>query len=420
MSGPGNARRWIRSRPGRVTLAGALLLVVALGILGTRRRGSAAEVPVTTVQRGELAVDVTSVGELQAVRSQSFGVPRLRTSAAKIVWLVPEGSTVAPGDTLVRFDNTEVARRVEELEGRLGSARAALEKLRASQAAQRSEMEAGLADQRAVLRLAEIAADNVQYEARVQQEKAQLELQRAQLGVRQAEAKRQAEDSIEAAALAEQRVTIDQLANQLAAERDALVNHVIVAPTSGLAVYGSTWSGSRPVKIKAGDQIYFGGAVLELPDLSQLRVTSAVNEARVDQLQVGQRCDVRVDAFPDTLYHGAVSRIAALGHDLPESEGVKVFDFEVLLDGSDRRLRPGMTVTVTVHIAALHDVLFAPIEAVHLDSRGAYVLQRRGRGFERTPVVVGRQNDTHVVLVSGAGPGDVLALAAPVEEAGDD
>jgi HlyD family secretion protein len=160
--------------------------------------------------------------------------------------------------------------------------------------------------------------------------------------------------------------------------------------------------------------------VLELPDLSQLRVTAAVNESRVDQLQVGQQCTVRVDAFPDTVCTGRVARLTSLGHDLPESDGVKVFDYEVLLNGSDRRLRPGMTVSVTVHVAALHDVLFAPIEAVHLDARGAYVLRRRGREFVRTPVVVGRQNDTHVVLVSGAAVGDELALAAPAKEPGDD
>ena len=398
----------------------ALLLVLVIAGLGLRPGRSPAKAPAVTVQRGDLAVDITTIGELQAVRSQSFGVPRLRTSAAKIVYLVPEGSTVAPGDTLARFDNTEVSRRVEELEGRLTSARAAQEKLRVTQAAQRNEMEASLTDHRAVLRLAEIAADNVQYEARVEQEKSQLELQRAQLAVRQAEAKLQAGESIDAAALAEQRVTITQLQSQLAAERDALANHVIVAPSAGLAVYGSTWSGNRLTKVKTGDQIYFGGVVLELPDLSQLRVTAAVNEARVNELQVGQPCDVRVDAVADTLYHGKVSRITILGHDLPESEGVKVFDYEVLLDGADRRLRPGMTATVTTHVAALHGVLFVPIEAVHLDARGTYVLQRRGRRLERVPVVTGTQNDTHVVLVSGAAAGDVLALQALAKEPGDD
>lgn len=403
---------------GAVALA-ALLLLLFAGVVVRQRRAPEA-VPTGIVQRGDLRVEVTSIGELQAVRSLSFGVPRLRSSAAKIIYLVPEGSTVETGDTLARFDNTEVTRRVEELEGRLISARAALEKLQASQAAERNEMEAALADQRAALRLAEIAAENVQYEARVEQERSQLELQRAQLAVRQAESRLQAGASIAAAALAEQRVTIAQLQNQLAAEREAFANHVIVAPTTGLAVYGSTWSGNRLTKVKVGDQIYFGGIVLELPDLSQLRVLAAVNESRVNELQVGQPCDVRVDAFPDTLFHGSIARINVLGRDLPESDGVKVFDYEVALVGSDRRLRPGMTASVVTHVAALEGVLYVPIEAVHVDAQGTYVLRPRGRSVERVAVVTGRQNDTHVVLASGVAAGDRVALSPPGEDSGDE
>jgi multidrug efflux pump subunit AcrA (membrane-fusion protein) len=91
----------------------------------------------------------------------------------------------------------------------------------------------------------------------------------------------------------------------------------------------------------------------------------------------------------------------------------------VLLEGHDARLRPGMTASVVVHVDQVKNVVYAPIETVHTDAQGPYVLRRKGRGFEPVRVTLGRQNDFHVVLASGVKPGDPLALRAPPEGADD-
>ncbi len=392
---------------------GVVTLAVVVVLSAARRDGTRGEFSFASVRRGNLAIEIASVGELQAVRSLTFNVPRLKTNNVKVVWLIPEGARVAPGDTLARFDPTDVLRRIEELEGRISSQRANLEKLHATQAARTSEMEAGLEDHRAGLRLAELSAENVRYEARVNQERAQLELQRARLGLQQAESKLVAQRSIDAAERAQAQVELTGLVNALTSEREAHANHVMVAASSGLAVYGSNWSAGRLSKIKIGDTIYPGAQVIELPDLSAMKVACTVNEARVQSIRVGLLCDVRVDALSDTVHHGAVSHVNVLGRKLEESEGVKVFDFEVRLDGNDPRLRPGMTANVLVRVDVLHDVLFTPIEAVETDSTGTYVMRRRGRGLERVAVQVGTQNDFHVALASGVEVGDALALRVP-------
>lgn len=401
-----------------VGLAAVVVAGVAL-LSAARRNGRDRDIPFAPVRRGDLAIEVAAVGELQAVRSLTFNVPRLKTNNVKVVWLVPEGARVAPGDTLAKFDPTEVLRRIEELVGRVTSARANLEKLQATQAARVAEMEAGLEDHRATLRLAELSAENVRYEARVNQERAQLELQRARSGLQQAESRLVAQRSIDAAERAQEEVTLTGLVNQLKSEREALANHALVAATSGLAVYGSNWSGGRLAKIKVGDSIYPGAQIIELPDLSAMKVACTVNEARVQSIRLGLPCEIRVDALPDTLHHGTVSHVNVLGRKLEDSDGVKVFDFEVRLDGHDARLRPGMTANVLVRVEVVRDALFAPIEAVETDSAGTYVRRRRGgRSVERVAVEVGAQNDFHVVLTRGVEAGDALALRAPRSGAG--
>jgi multidrug efflux pump subunit AcrA (membrane-fusion protein) len=283
----GSAMASSRWRSRRFVIAAGVAAAALLVVLSAARRGGDPETPFAAVQRGDLAIEVACVGELQAVRSLTFTVPRLKTNNVKVVWLVPEGARVAPGDTLARFDPTEVLRRIEELEGRVALARGNLEKLRATQAARSAEAEAGLEDHRAALRLAELAAENVRYEARVSQERAQLELQRARLGLQQAESKLVAQRSIDATELAQEQVSLTAAENQLRSEREAYANHVLIAATSGLVVYGSNWSGGRLTKIKVGDSVYPGAQVIELPDLGAMKVACTVNEARVQSIRVG-------------------------------------------------------------------------------------------------------------------------------------
>jgi hypothetical protein len=122
---------------------------------------------------------------------------------------------------------------------------------------------------------------------------------------------------------------------------------------------------------------------------------------------------VRVDALPDTVHRGRITHVNVLGRKLEESEGVKVFDFDVQLDGIDPRLRPGMSANVLVRVEVLRQVLFAPIETVQSDSLGNHVWRRRGGRVERVAVTVGAQNDFHVALQGEVEVGDALALTPP-------
>ncbi len=411
-------KRRMRRPVAWLAVAGTLIAVVF--VASNRRQSSSGSIPTAPVQRGMLQIEVTTVGEVQAVHSTALSVPRLKSNRVKIVDLVPEGAHVAAGDTLALFDTSDVLRRIEELESQLRSARANLEKLRATQAARRAELRAAMEDQHAAVRLAELNAANVSYEARVEQEKADLTLNRARLQLQQLESKIEAQRTIDEAERTEQQVKIEGLASQLSSEQEALANHVLVAPTGGLVVYGRHWVSRRRAKVQVGDEVHYGIVVVELPDLSQLRVTSYLNEARVSQIDVGDVCTIQVDAFPDTTYTGRIESINVLGRNLPDVAGVKVFDYEVLLDGNDRRLRPGMTASVVVHVDEIDDVLLAPIESVHSDEEGFFVYRRAGRDFERCRVSLGPQNEFHVALTSGVAAGDQLALRAPTADTHDE
>lgn len=400
------SRRWLG-------VAALGLLVVLLLLFAGRQSTRDDEVPTAEVQRGRFEIDVRTVGTLQAVQSRTLPIPRLKTATIKVVDLIPEGTTVQPGDTLAVFDSTDVVRRIEDLESRLISARANFTKLKATQAARMAELRASLLDQHAAVRLAELSSQNVSYEARVEQERANLALNRSRLQLEQLESKLQSQNTIHQAELTESNVTVASLETRMASEVAALQNHVMVAPAAGLVVYGTRWSSGRRTKIKLGDELHYGVTVVELPDLREMAVRTYVNESRVNVLRQGQHCEVVVDAFPDTMFTGEISRVNVLGRELGDAAGVKVFDFDVKIQGADFRLRPGMTASITVKIEVLEDVLFAPLECVQSDRQGFFVYSREGSDFERRPVTLRERNDFFVILTSGVSEDEPLALRTP-------
>jgi hypothetical protein len=107
--------------------------------------------------RGPLRITVAVAGALAPARAESYG-PEIPGVELKVVELVPEGTWVAPGALLVRFDDGPFRRELETARSRLvqtsGEAEQARQALCALLATQRSErLEAETAFARAELDL---------------------------------------------------------------------------------------------------------------------------------------------------------------------------------------------------------------------------------------------------------------------------
>lgn len=87
----------------RLLAAAAVAVLLLATILALVARRPPASLVTAVARRGELVIDVATVGQVEAVRSRS--VSRQRTSfswdAVQIAQMAPEGSVVAQGDFLV-------------------------------------------------------------------------------------------------------------------------------------------------------------------------------------------------------------------------------------------------------------------------------------------------------------------------------
>lgn len=131
---------------------------------------------------------------------------------------------------------------------------------------------------------------------------------------------------------------------------EELKDHVIKAPIGG--VIDETF-------IDAGEYVAAGQRVLMLHDPDDLWVATRVKETDLKHLRIGKRAEVRVDAFPDTVYsaevahigHAATSEFALLPNPNPSGNFTKItqrVEVKLTFDEPDPRLRPGLMVEVKV------------------------------------------------------------------------
>ena len=96
---------------------GGIALIVAFGMAARAASGvllsASEEIPTATVTRGTLKADLVTTGEIKATKTDMLVVPPTG-AALRILTLLPSGTPVKKGETVVTFDPTDQEQTVEE------------------------------------------------------------------------------------------------------------------------------------------------------------------------------------------------------------------------------------------------------------------------------------------------------------------
>jgi len=112
--------------------------------------------------------------------------------------------------------------------------------------------------------------------------------------------------------------------------------------------------------IEEGERVPAGQPVIEIMDLSRVRVAFGVSDKRISHFEIGRSVAVTADAFPGEHFSGQVTKV------LPAADlRTRTFEVEVTID-DPKGLKPGMIVTIIV--GKREAVVLIPMTAVQ---RGA-------------------------------------------------
>ena len=388
--------------------------VIVFGIVFFRR--GVVDAPTADVSSGTFVISLTETGELNATKSVTVNTPRVGnwSTRPQIVKLAPEGSTVHKGDFLAQFDTSALDKTIEQKQSELEIAEADLSRARAANEALIEDLKASLANVRASYELAELQLQQMEFEAEVRKREQELQLERSKNDLRRAEAKLRSQHII----IAEEERKLQLRINQAQAELSKAIQEkeslTLAAPMDGLVVYPKVWSGgTTPKKVQEGDTPWPGQAIIELPDLSEMEVLTDVTEVDVAKIDSGQRVEVSLDAFPDSIFAGVVTSVATLAKVKDEDNPIKVFEVTVLLDRTSSILRPGMTASTKIIIAEYPDSRWVPLDAIFTEDDTTVVYEVRGNRSVKTPVALGEKNSNNIILEAGPVSGARVLLLNP-------
>jgi len=197
-----------------------------------------------------------------------------------------------------------------------------------------------------------------------------------------------------------------------------ITNAVCYAPNPGLVVYARVDRDRRGGEaVREGLQVRERQELIILPDNTKMRCMVKVQEAQVDKVMRGQLAHISVEAFPNEVLTGKVTRVAPVADSSSSWSGndKKVYTTIIDIDGEnhDSRLRSRMAAAATVTIATVPNTLTVPQQAVRRDRSINYIWKQTPTGPVAVQVKVGSHNQEKVEILEGVAAGDVVYRTPP-------
>jgi HlyD family secretion protein len=144
--------------------------------------------------------------------------------------------------------------------------------------------------------------------------------------------------------------------------RDQLSKTTIYSPIDGTVTVLNSKLGERLV---ATNQ-FAGTEVMRVADLSHMQAVVDVNENDVVNVKLGDKANIKIDAYGDRKFKGVVQQIANTGKTTGAGTQEEVTNFEVKIrvDDHDVALRPGLSCTADIETNIVKDAVAVPMQSV--------------------------------------------------------
>ncbi|MDP4209162.1 MAG: efflux RND transporter periplasmic adaptor subunit [Bacteroidota bacterium] len=393
-------------------LVGVAILLIAITVVSRSKKPKDAQI-FTKVQKGEFEVLVAVTGELEAMNKENIIAPpelmsdMVRVYQVKIQDLIPEGSVVDSGEYVATLDKTDITTRLREVQDDLDRQKSNYIKTQLDTTIQLRDLRDQIQNLGYDREEKQIALDQSKYEPPATIRQAQIALDKAKrdyenskknykLKVRQADAN-----------MRDAEFNMRRPERRIEEINKVMDKFVITAPKRGMLIYAKERRGD---KRKVGSTVSaWDNTVATLPDLSVMISKTYVSEIDINQIKVGQKVRLGVDAFPDKKYTGEVIKVSNVGEQMQGSD-TKVFEVIIRINGSDPVLRPYMTTSNSVVINKFKDVTYIPIDAIHNEDSIPFVYKKDG---VKQIVLLGTMNDNQVIIEKGLKSGEDIYLGTP-------
>lgn len=190
----------------------------------------------------------------------------------------------------------------------------------------------------------------------------------------------------------------------------------LYAPQDGQVVYANeSRRRSEPTVIEAGATVRERQTIINLPDLTQMKVDARIHESKISQVRTGLDVIVRVDAVPNEIYHGVIDSVSSVpvsgswpNTDLKEYEAIVR-----IIDSLEKvqKLKPGLTASIEIIVQERDEpVLQIPVQSVVTVGEKDFAYVLTADGPQRRELHIGASNDTAMEVLDGVREGERVIM----------
>ena len=344
-----------------IGIVALVALMVVANLRFRQKRGT--KVETQKVEERELRAVVSASGKLRAKTTVNLSA----NATGKVVALaVDEGDMVERGQLLMRIDPTPAETQLRQFEASLGAAKANLNL------------------QKANLEQAQIEADrqqtlferNLTSEELLQKAKTALSVQKLQV------------------ASAEQEIF--RLEALLRSARHELSKVNVHSDITGVVVKRN---------IEEGENVFIGAfnnpatVLLTIADLNEIEAEVEVDETDIVNIRLGQDTEIKVDAYPDSVFSGKVIKVGSspiLGATGGAQQQATSFEVIVKVTSKIPNVRPGLSCKADITTGYREKAIAVPIQALTLKKPSELKPQDSKKQRDKTEPTNGESDSTKV------------------------
>jgi HlyD family secretion protein len=353
-----------------------------------QREAQPPSVEVTTAKIQPLIQGVSYVGNTEAIREVSL---RSQIEGRLLRLNADVGDRITRGQLIAQLDDILIQTAISEADAQLAALQSEVirsqnEVKNAQVQVKQSEVELkqAQADAKRLKDLAQAGALPLQ-QAEVAQTNAQVAYQRLLASQEQVKIR---EESVIAA---QQRVKAQN--SSLAQIKERRSYTLLTAPITGIVVAKST---------EPGNLVQPGGEIITVGDFSQVKVVVPLSELKLQEITLGQRVNVTLDAFGDQIFEGKISQISPAAN-----AQTRQIPIEVTIPNPEGKIGSGLLARVSLDEDRQSIVI--PETALQGENKDTiFVIKSQGDDtiVESRNVQLGDRSDNLIEILAGLNQGE--------------
>ncbi len=373
-------------------LGGALVALVVIGVAAASMQDKGLGVQIAKVGRQNIQAKVSANGKVQAVTKADISA-NIIGQVTRLA--VKEGDRVTKGQFLLEIDPRSAQASTNALQAAMQAAKSDLASATANLAQAKSDFERAKVNREAGI----IAT---------------ADFERARTAF---ETARAAEESY--------RLRMEQARSTMAQASVGLGYATLRAPMDGVVTARRIELGETAVP---GIQNQAGTVLVTVSDMSKVEAEMEVDEASIPTVRLGQKAQVRIDAYPNQTYDGEVTEVGGSPILKASANEAIKFKVKVWIKNPPLTIKPGLSAQADIYTGSRDQVIAIPIQSLVTreikakpgetlkpgaprDEEGVWTLDKDNK-VKFLPVTTGLLGDLDVEILSGL-KGDETVVIGP-------